>query len=458
MWAWLDQVTCWTWIFILNQFYHCIFCSVTALSLTKTFVFLETVALIHNRRWVHFLASGLLNLIGAALAVEKALINIPAKTWSAHLISVGWEWTNRLLASVLASSRSSQETVWYVLGSWCSSDNWLLGWSGLSLSLGLDVHSKVDCLVLVACFSFNSSSCVLDTHYWSLTHASAVLTVSLTCWNVCLLHLCVDLRPHVCLWLSRDIRKLLVLRVWWLLAMRRARLISHLVILLALGERCLQLSLFSLLCQPILVVWRVEICALDGLHNITLGDLHFLRRSCLLAFFVTAACFLVGSSDHFNLLVNFNWAMTDSKSTIRLSCIFAGEDVVFGVWKLQSWLVSRRARQFGLDVDSVNSFFQGIHLVLRWAFLCSCLGLKATSDCLRVALDDHWLERWHFLLVLSFCDVGRWWSDWVDHFTDVLSVILRRVIFLFWLHTLVVILKQALMSLLIRKIVIHLVL
>jgi hypothetical protein len=180
---------------------------------------------------------------------------------------------------------------------------------------------------------------------------------------------------------------------------------------------------------------------LNTLHlsSIALGNLNFLSAwtfSSSSWTLLTTALF-VGAVDELYLLIDLYRPETYS---IRI-------DVSVGFHSTVDSCISKRViylklprfvccwtRKFCFNVCSVHCFFYSIDMVKSWSFwrFFSCgFAFIVSSNCLRVALNDHWFKWWNFLFIIVFVDVGRRRIYTINNFTyilrSIISTLLRRV-------------------------------
>lgn len=325
--------------------------------------------------------------------------------------SVVRQVTNWCLSPLSSPSCSSQKSIWNILTSIDCSWNDRLLWLHFSMLL-THINSEIKgSLVGKTTLSLDNLGSIFygQNRSWLNWASSNFLSwlMSDGSW----------LSANICLMLFSWISPLLVVWSTWSLS-------------LGLDFLCC-----SLLCQSLLVGLRKiltgTICLSLHVTNITLWDLHLLRWWSVLSVltFLVGRQFLVWS--HTDLLIDLDWTMTNSEPCSK-SSIWLRDNIAFllEAWiylqvELVGWLVCGRWWHSCCNVHIIDRLFQFFKVRSLWWLFSGGLAFDASSNCLRVTLDNHWLERKDFLFVSSLIYV-RWW--WYNIAEFIVSCLLRKLV------------------------------
>lgn len=149
--------------------------------------------------------------------------------------------------------------------------------------------------------------------------------------------------------------------------------------------------------------------------------------------------FFVWASNKLYLLIYLYWSETNS---IRIHVRIRFHSTVHS--SIGKRIINLKLTRFvggwtwksGFNVRSVHCFFDSINLIKSRSFrtfLGGSLAFIITSNCLRVTLDDHWLEGWYLFFIIILVDVCTWRVYTVHNFAHVLGCVVPLA-FLRWLN------------------------
>ena len=151
--------------------------------------------------------------------------------------------------------------------------------------------------------------------------------------------------------------------------------------------------------------------------DIALWNFHLLRRRSILSVLTLLVWRHLLVWSHIDLLIDLDWTIPNAKPCSKGS-IWLGNHISF---LLEAWvnleiqliggLVRGRWWHPSRNIDLVDRLLQLFEIRPLWWLFSGGLALNSSSNGLGVTLNNHWLERKHFLFVSSFINVGRRWNN-----------------------------------------------